>query len=171
MNGALRAHNARLHASTGDYETAIRELHAVLELDPRHLYARRALGIVHLSRGDHELAMPWFEQIVEEVPDHSSAQLHMICVCGMRGETTHGKAMLDALPNRLGNAHFTPFFVALAHSCLGEHDEALASLEDTARTSDYLTMSIPYHPLFDRYRIEPRYLAFLARHGLELPPS
>ena len=171
LNIALRAHNARLYSYTGDYDTAIRELRAVLELDPRNLYARLALGIVHLSRGALDDAMPWFEHIVDEIPDHSSAQLHMICVWGLRGEVERGRQALQVLLGRLGHAHFTPFYVALAHACLGEREAALASLEETARSSDNLTVSIPYHPLFDRYRDDPDYLAFLARHGLALRPA
>ena len=60
--------------------------------------------------------------------------------------------------------------MALAQACLGEREAALASLEETARSSDHLTVSIPYHPIFDRYRNDADYLAFLARHGLRLPP-
>ena len=170
LNIALRAHNARLYAYTGDHDTAISELHAVLELDPRHLYGRLALGIVHFTRGALDLAMPCFAEILDEMPDHSSAQLHVICIRGLRGEVARGKEMLAAILGRLGNNHFTPFFVALAQACLGEREAALASLEETARSSDHLTVSIPYHPIFDRYRDDPDYLAFLARHGLRLPP-
>lgn len=170
LNIALRAHNARLHAYAGDYDTAISELDAVLELDPHHLYGRLALGIVHFTRGDLDRAMPCFEAILREIPDHSSAQLHVLCIRGLRGEVEQSRALLDEMLGRLGNNHFTPFFVALAQACLGDRDAALASLEETARTSDYLTVSIPYHPIFDRYRDDPAYLALLARHGLKLPP-
>lgn len=170
LNIALRAHNARLYAYAGDYETAISELHAVLALDPKHLFGRLALGIVHFTHGDLDLAMPIFEQILDEMPDHSSAQLHVICIWGLRGEVARGEATLRDLLGRLGNNHFTPFFVALAQACLGDRKAALASLEETAQASDHLTVSIPYHPIFDRYRDDPDYLSFLARHGLALPP-
>ena len=170
LNIALRAHNARLYAYAGDFATAISELSAVLELDPQHLFGRLALGIVHFTRGDLDLAVPYFEAILREMPDHSSAQLHLICIWGLRGEVERGQASLHEMLARLGNNHFTPFFVALAQACLGDRDAALVSLEETARTSDYLTVSIPYHPIFDRYRDDPAYLAFLARHALQLPP-
>ncbi len=171
LNITLRAHNARLHAYARDYKTAIAEVRAVLERDPHHLYARLVLGIAHLSRGDHEAAMPCFERIARDVPEHSSAHFHMICVWALRGEIAYGRQRLDALLHRLRDTDYTPFNVALAQACLGEREAALAALEITARTYDNLTVSIPYHPLFDRFRDDPDYLALLARHGLKLAPA
>ncbi len=170
LNLAVRAHHARLHSYAREYETAISELHAVLDLDAHHLYARLVLGIIHLSLGQHEVAMPHFERVAEEAPQHSSAHFHKICVHGMRGEIKRGARELDALLERLGDSHYSPFNVALARSCLGDREGAYASLEEAARTRDYLFVSIPAHELFDRYRDDPVFVDLLHRHDLELLP-
>lgn len=78
--------------------------------------------------------------------------------------------MLHAMPGRLGNDHFTPFFVTLAHACPGDREAAVANLEETARTSNYLTVLIPCRPDSDRDRDAPDDLAFRARHGSTPPP-
>ena len=170
LNLAIRAHNARLHSYAREYETAISELHLVLELDPHHLYSRLVLGIIHLSLGQHQVAMPHFERVAEEAPEHSSAHFHKICVYGMRGEIKRGKRELQALLERLGDSHYSLFNVALAQTCLGDREGAYASLEEAARTRDYLFVSIPAHELFDRYRDDPVFVDLLRRHELDLLP-
>ena len=91
LNLAVRAHNARLYSYAREYDLAIAELHGVLDLEPSHLYSRLVLGMIHLSLGDHETAMPYFEGVANEIPEHSSAHFHKICVFGMRGEIERGK--------------------------------------------------------------------------------
>ena len=171
LNTTLRAHNARLHGYARDYPTAIAEVQAVLERDPQHLYARLVLGITHLSRGDCDAALSCFERIARDVPEHSSAHFHIVCIWGLRGEIAYGRQRLDALLHRLRGTDYTPFAIALAEACLGDREATLDALELTARTYDNLTVSIPYHPLFDRFRDDPDYLALLARHGLKLAPA
>lgn len=170
LNLSIRAHNARLYSYARDYELALAELRVVLEFEPDHLYSRLVLGMIHLSMGNHELAMPEFEFVARTVPEHSSAHFHMICVRGMRGEIARGKRELDELVARLGDAHYSPFNVALACACLGDRDGALASLDEAARIRDYLFVSAPANVLFDRYRNDPDYIELLHRHRLELLP-
>ena len=66
LNITQRAHNARLYSYAGRYELALSELHAVLDLDPDHLYAQLVLGIIHLSMGNPDDAMPCFERVADE---------------------------------------------------------------------------------------------------------
>ena len=170
LNLSIRAHNARLYSYARDYALAISELRVVLDLDPDHLYSRLVLGMIHLSMGNYEIAMPEFQFVARNVPWHSSAHFHIICVHGMRGEIARGKRELDELIARLGDAHYSPFNVALARACLGDRDGALASLDEAARIRDYLFVSTPAHALFERYRHEPDFVELLRRHQLELLP-
>lgn len=174
LNLAQRAYNARLYSYAGDYQTALSELHIVLELDPDHLYARLVLGIIHLSLGHPDEALPHFERVAVAVPDHSSAHLHIICVFGMRGEIERGKRELAALlarwkalpPDRTPN--YSPVYLALACTCLGDRDGMLMYLEQAASNRDYLFITTPSHVLFDRYRDDPAFIDLLHRHGLKL---
>ena len=175
LNITQRAHNARLYSYAGDYRTALAELDEVLALDPGHLYARLVLGIIHLSMGAPDAAMACFDRVAEQVPDHSSAHLHRVCVHGMRGDVERGRRELDALLARLdaqgdGGIGCSSFNVALALGCLGDRDGMLARLEQAARDRDYLFVSTPAHVLFDRYRGDPDFVALLHRHGLALLP-
>jgi len=170
LNLSIRAHNARLYSYARDYELAISELRVVLDLEPDHVYSHLVLGMIHLSMGNHESAMPEFEFVVRKVPEHSSAHFHTICVYGMRGEIARGKRELDELIARIGDAHYSPFNVALARACLGDREGALASLDEAARIRDYLFVSAPAHVLFDRYRNDPAFIDLLHRHQLELLP-
>src|SRR5882724_8103376 len=49
--------DAMFDFSTGDYDTAITKLKAVLAADPAHFDAQLALGMAHYRKGDYQTAI------------------------------------------------------------------------------------------------------------------
>ena len=170
LNLGLRANNAAIAKFAREYDHAIREFEAVLDLDAGHLFSRVMLGITHLCIDEPDEAMPHFEHACRSMPTHPSPQFCKVCVHGLRGDTERGTKELDALLATLGERHYSRFNLALAQTCLGDVGGAFESLEIAARTRDVLFVSLPAHALFDVHRGDPRHHALLARHGLALLP-
>ena len=170
LNLGLRANNAAIAKYARQYALAIHEFKAVLELDPSHLFSHVMLGITYLSIGENDEAMPHFDQVCRLTPNHPSPHFCRIAAHGLRNEIELGKRELAALLERLGDAYYSRFNLAMAQSCLGDVDGAYESLEVAARQRDVLFVSLPAHALFGRHRDEPRYRDLLHRHSLPLLP-
>ncbi|MEO8937972.1 MAG: hypothetical protein ABI277_14910 [Burkholderiaceae bacterium] len=170
LNLDVRANNAAIATYARQYDVAIREFQAVLDLEPAHLFSNVMLGLTYLSIGENELAMPLFDRVCQLMPSHPSAYFCRIGVLGLRNEIERGREELAALLTRLGDSHCSRVNLAMAQSCLGEAAGAYQSLEYAATTHDVLFVSLPAHALFDRNRHDPRYLSLLHRHGPALLP-
>ncbi len=170
LNLGLRAGKALNHLYARDFKTSTSEFLDVLELDPAHLFSHLTLGSLYLSLGLHENAMPHFEFVAAAMPVHPSAHFCKICVYGMRGEIEYGRRELAALVERLPDSHYSPFYRAMAETCLGDREAAYASFERAAQMRDILFVTIPAYALFDRYHADPEFIALLRRHGLDLLP-
>jgi len=59
-----------------------------------------------------------------------------------------------------------PLDLAMLHTIGGDADAAFAALEDAIRISDPVTLILPYLPLLDRLRNDPRFAGVLARARL-----
>lgn len=171
LNIGLRANNALIHAYARDFDTAIAEAHAVLDLDAHHLFSHMLLGLTHLWLREPASALPYFERIATAAPEHPSAHFCMISVLGMRGEIERGTRELAALILRLGTSHYSQVNRATAEISLGDRRSAYESLERAAQARDVLFASIPADPLFGPCRDDPAFVALLQRHGLDVLPA
>jgi serine/threonine-protein kinase len=167
LNLGLRASNAAVAMYARRFDFAIREFNTVLQLEPDHLFARVVLGVTYLSMGDPDSAMEHLESIGRAVPGHPGPTFCMVCVDGLRGAQDQGRRRLCALVADLGERHYSRVNLAMAQTCLGDFDEAFASLEHAAEVHDLLFVSVPTHALFAPLRNDPRYPALLQRHGLD----
>lgn len=170
LNIGQRAYNARLYAYAGMLDRSIDELHAVLALEPDHLFAQVALGIAYVTIGRLDLAMPCFQRVAEQRPDHPIAPLHVVAVLGLQGRVDEGRAMLQALLGRFRPDQYSLVNVAAARGCLGDRAGMLADLEKAAYIRDYLFVSVPLIVFFDAWREDAQFVSLLRRYGLDLLP-
>ena len=171
LNLGLRANNAAIAQFARHHALAIREFEAILELDATHLFSRVMLGVTLMVTGDYDGAMPHFDRACLDAPLHASARFCRVCIHGLRHEPERGRRDLAALLVELGDRHYSRFNLAMAQTCLGDHDDALASLEEAGRTHDVLFVSLPVHALFESHRSDPRYIDLARRYNLPLLPS
>jgi len=59
-----------------------------------------------------------------------------------------------------------PLDLAMLHTKSGDPDAAFAALEDAIRVADPVTLMLPYLPLLDRLRNDPRFAGLIARARL-----
>lgn len=166
LNLGLRANNAAIAKFARLYDHAIGELKAVIELDGRHLFSHVFLGVTYLCTGQVDLAMPHFDLAIQFAPDHPTAHFCRVCVLGLRGRRDAGRRELRALLERLGDSHYARTNLAMAQTCLGDMDDALASMEHAGRVREIGFVALPSHPLFRHHHGDPRFTDLLARHGM-----
>lgn len=166
LNLGLRASNARIAMFARDYDLALREFHAVLEIEPDHYFARVVMGTACLCIGDADAAMRQFEHFGPLPTAHFTHLFARICAFGIRGDHARGADELAALRAQIGDRHYSRSNLALAQVCIGDLDGSFASLEEAALRHEILFPCVPAHPLHAIMHRDARYPALLARHGL-----
>jgi DNA-binding winged helix-turn-helix (wHTH) protein/Tfp pilus assembly protein PilF len=146
-----------------EYDEAIEQLRAVLEMDAEYVHARYYLAMaLHLGGAHAQAALvcdgplpDGYEQQLLALRGSSLARL------GHRDEAHAALAAIRALARR--GRYVSSYNLACVQLGLGEHDAAVATLEGGLRTRDPWLIFIPQHPQFDALRGGARFRALAER--------
>jgi TolB-like protein/Tfp pilus assembly protein PilF len=144
----------------GELEQAVASRRRVLELSPGWLSGHFYLGLILLARQDGPSALAEMQQ-----EQSTFWRLAGLAVAhGVLGHTAESDAALAKFMQLdLGGAAYQ---LTMVHACRGEVDEAFHWLERAGATHDAGLNFARVDPLLARLRDDPRWPAFLARHGL-----
>ena len=117
--------------SAGRTEDAVVQLHKVLDMDPTFYPAQFILGLVLETKGDLEAARVQYEKVSPETrtPAHLAILARIHIVSGRRDE---GHGILTQLTERARHGYIPSYPLAVIHLALGEKEEALTLLENSA---------------------------------------
>jgi TolB-like protein/Tfp pilus assembly protein PilF len=117
--------------SAGKTTAALEQLRKTLDMDPTFYVARFALGQVLEQKGDLEGARAEYERIIPEnqTPANLASVARIYIVSGRADE---GRRVLNQLTERARQGYIPSFPLAVIHLALGEKEEALTLLENSA---------------------------------------
>jgi tetratricopeptide (TPR) repeat protein len=142
----------------GREEEARAQLRGVLELDPRHFFARRELAVIASGRGDHELAISLLQALGER-----GSLGHAYAVAGRRDEA---QAALASLVAQGQQEYVSPVQHALVHIGLGDVSATLDELERALALHAVDLAAVRVDPRLVPASGHPRFRALLARMNL-----
>ncbi len=172
LNVSSRADYALICAFARDYETAVREFEAVLELEPDHLFSRVMLGMTRTWQGDPAAALPHFDRVAAIAADHPVPGFCRVVYLGATGAVDEGRRFLAAHVERIGAAPYARYNRAMAEAYLGDRSAVATSLRIAAAANEVLVNSLAVDPTFDDYRDDVDFVALVRAHGLPVaPPS
>jgi DNA-binding winged helix-turn-helix (wHTH) protein/Tfp pilus assembly protein PilF len=140
-----------------EYDEAIEQLRAVLELDGDYVHARYYLAMaLHLGGAHAQAALV----CAGPMPDGYEQQLlalrgAALARLGNADEARAALAAIRALAQR--GRYVSSYNVACVLLGLGRHDDAVAALERGLRASDPWLVFVPEHPQFDALRGDARF--------------
>ncbi|MBI5719212.1 MAG: hypothetical protein HZC37_16215 [Burkholderiales bacterium] len=161
-----RWHMALLRVAERRYAEAGSEIESILDLAPAHLPALHMLGALDLFGGRGEAALERYRHLDAKAPQHPIGLVGVALAQGQLGDLAGVQHTLARLRERFAGLYVSPYQLALIELCRGERDAALALLEEAASTRDSNTIYALTDPSWDAARDDPRFAAFLARHGL-----
>ncbi len=148
------------------YEQAASQLTDTIEMDPSYLLAHIVLGQCYEQEGKYAQAISELQKAALMSPDTApvmAALGHAYAVAGKRAEALR---ILDQLKAQAAQRYVSPYYIALLYAGLGEHAEAMDSLnrgyEDRSNNMIFLNVV----PQFDGLRNEPRFQELRHRIGL-----
>ena len=164
LTPSLRANVAPLNYFRGRYPEALSQLTAVLRADSTDIIARWGLGLVKEQLGNPAEAIAIFEPIAGVSANRLSSLGHAYAVAG---QTAKARAILDTLEVRATRSYVPAYWFALLHAGLGEHDQALTSLERAYQERSTVLAYLRIDPRLAPLHALPRFQALVMRLGGE----
>ena len=164
LTPSLKANTALLNYFGGRYPEALAQLNAVLAADSTDVVARWGLALVKEQLGNPREAIAILEPIVGTSPNRMSSLGHAYA---MAGKTAQARALLDSLNVRATRSYVPAYWFALLHVGLGEHEEAMASLERAYQERSTVLAYVLLDPRLAPLHELPRFQALVKRLGGE----
>jgi serine/threonine protein kinase/tetratricopeptide (TPR) repeat protein len=150
----------------GDYDAAIEQGLAMLELHPGYSQAHINIGSAYLARGDAQEAFEWYQRGQSLDSAVRSYDSFIVRALTALGEQEEAQAILRRLEEQATTQYIRAESLAMAYAAIGDFDRAFASLEEAfaARSAGLIFLHVDpgYAPLRD----EPRFKALVQRIGL-----
>jgi adenylate cyclase len=149
------------------YDEAIARLKQVLELDPNFAFAHQRLGEVYLRKGLHVEAIAALERAADlGLKAHPLIEALLAYAYAASGDRTRAAQIVRELTRRAARGDIPPFAIALAHTGVGDKEQAFAWLDKAAAARDPNLTLRWSSPLLDPLRADPRFTRLLRRMGL-----
>ena len=155
--------------AAGRFDDAADEARRNLKLDPAKSDTWLVLGLTHLALGNadsalHALAAAHRFGTAVDVRSYESAALRQ------RGDSARADSIYGAIRRDRTLGRAMAFDVALAAAAAGDRPVALEAIEQVVEERHMFVteFSLPCDPLFAPLRSEPRFIAALARAGMQI---
>jgi TolB-like protein/tetratricopeptide (TPR) repeat protein len=150
-----------IHFLAGRYEKAVAEVQQVLEIDANFARAYAFIAGALTLQERHDEAIAVARRGVEVRNGHSFMLLPLGMALAYAKRTDEARATLDSI-----KAELPPIYRAMAHTALGEDDDALDALELGYEEHADWMYSVGTQPWFRKYHTHPRFTALLRRLNL-----
>ena len=150
------------------YDEAIVLLEKTLELDPALATARTYLALANMRRGEYELAWQHLEQAASPAPGSAAYRGQIYALSGRRVEA---EAEVEQLIARSAERYVSAYDISTIYAALGDVDETFSWLERALEERSQLIGWLPWDPVFDGMRSDPRYDNLVRRLNLPASPE
>ena len=150
------------------FDQAIQQLQKTLELYPNHPIALVFLGSVYVDIGKYEEGIELSERAVRLTRRKSPFTLgHLGYAYGVAGKREKAQEILKEGMERSKRGYFSPHFIAVIYTGLGDKDEAFEWLEKAVEEHDPRIYPIKTILKLRSLHSDPRFTALLKKMGLE----
>jgi eukaryotic-like serine/threonine-protein kinase len=158
---------AEAYCGARDYEESLRQVRAMLELEPGYWLAHRMAGFACSGLGRWKEAVGAFEHAVMRSAGVAYVVGELGNALARAGRRDDALKTLHDLTARSTTQHIPPLSIACVHAGLDQRDQAFDYLERSLHGNDgNLALMLGWHPLFDSLRSDQRLDDLLGRMGL-----
>jgi tetratricopeptide (TPR) repeat protein len=163
---AIRSMTCWLPYWARQFDSAIAQARAAIELDENAVQAFYVLGTAYRAEGQFDDAIRTLERSAAKFADpFSLAYLGM--TYGQAGQHDKARSVLSRLERSCGGHKVPPIFAAYVHAGLGQNCIAMDCIERAYEERDAFVLCLRVSPDWDLLRSEPRFQDLLLR--LDLP--
>ncbi|HEV2837093.1 MAG TPA: tetratricopeptide repeat protein, partial [Pyrinomonadaceae bacterium] len=150
-----------------DYDGAIEQLHAVLDMDANFVAARSVLGNVLVQKGQYKNGLDEYDAVLELIKGVTVAEVSVkaliACAYAKSGRRSDASSLLDEV---IAEGMASPYSIATVCSALGDRDAAFEWLNKAYEQHDLQMVSLDVDPSLDGVRDDARFAEIVNRVGL-----
>jgi tetratricopeptide (TPR) repeat protein len=147
-----------------DYDGAVKQCQAALDMDPNYFRARMWLGCAYEQRGLYEKALAEYE--TARSLDQNPYVLEWLArLFAVSGNITGAHKVLDELIRLSPGAYVDSYYLAAVYAALGQKQQAIALLERACEERSCWLSRLRVDPIFDSLRPAPGFDIVLKRAG------
>ena len=150
------------------YDQAIKQLRAVLEMDPDYSSAHYYLALAYVQKGMYDEAIANHLWVIERAgyQGETSDQGDLGYALAISGRRDEAQKMLDQLLEYAGQHYVSSYGIAEIYLGLGNREQALVWLEKAFAEREDSLLALSTEPKWDGLRSDPRFADLLRRIGL-----
>jgi tetratricopeptide (TPR) repeat protein len=142
------------------YDQAVEQLTRTLEMAPYFPTTHAYLTFAHIRRGDFDTALGYLERMPAKAPGSAAHRGQLYALSGRYDEA---RAEIARLTELSSNQYVAAYDIATIHAALGDVDQSFHWLELAFLDRSQLIKWVPWDPVFDGLRDDPRYPGIVAR--------
>lgn len=146
-----------------DYDAAIRQYRATLELDPDFSWARFPLGLALEQTGNLTEAIAELEQALRIAGRSTKFLAAVGHAAGIAGRPDRARDVLAELEQIARDRYVSSYAIALVHIGLGDYERAFASLDRACDERAGYLVYLNVDPAVDPLRGDARFAELLRR--------
>jgi serine/threonine-protein kinase len=156
----------RFMVYAGEYDAAIRQSHATLELHPGYNQVFINLGSAYLGLGQPKEALDWFQRGQSLESAIRSYDAFLVRALAALGERDEADSILQRLERESATQYIRAESLAMGHAAMGNHDRAFELLGRAVEERSAGMIFFHVDPGFAPLQGDPRYDELVRRIGL-----
>jgi len=150
------------------YDRAIEQWRKTLELEPQFAMARLWLALAYTHSGKYPEAIAEAQQAIRSAPTWPTPLAALGYVYAVAGEKEQARRILDDLAERSKKQFVSAYDTSVLLTALGDHDRALACLEQAYEERSPLMVFLRIEPMLDPLRSDRRFVDLVRQVGVGL---
>ena len=162
----IQSWTAFLHYGWEDYDEAIRQHRAALELDPSFAIAHAYLGLAYEQKGMHAEARSELRTAMQLSENNTDILAMLGHSSAVAGDHATALTIIDQLQSSASDGYVSPYGFAVIYTGLGDHDSALKWLIRAYEEHAIWLVLIKLDPRLKPLAADPRFQTLARRIGL-----
>jgi tetratricopeptide (TPR) repeat protein len=150
----------------GRLQEALLQVRQVIDMEQGFPTGHACEGWILSAMGNHKQALLSFRQAVECCPESPLMLAHLAYGLAAAGNDVEARALMETVIDLRRHSWFSPYWIALIQTALGEVDEALDWLDTAAAERDGWRVFAVADLRTVRFRTQPHFVEWVKRLGL-----
>jgi TolB-like protein/Tfp pilus assembly protein PilF len=166
LSPVYRTDVGRVHYFVREYDQAIENYRAALEIDPTFFFTHALLGQAYLQKGMFKPALAAFQTAARLTSDSAFTLARLAHGQARAGEGGKARSLLKRLQAIAKRGYVSAYDFALVHAGLGHEEETFTWLKRALAERSIWLGYLNVEPAFDVLRGNPQFQSLLKRIGL-----
>jgi TolB-like protein/Flp pilus assembly protein TadD len=154
--------------STHKADQAMEQYHKTLELYPNHPMVLAFLGSAYMRNGKHKDGIALIEKAESITKGKSPFTLGILGYAyGVAGKREEAQEILDEVIERSRQEYFSPLFIAIIYTGMGNKDKAFEWVDKAYKDRDPTLYPLKTVAILGSLHSDPRFTVMLKKMGLE----